>query len=90
MLLQAGAEVGLWKKPAKANDDNPSETASVTDKSAGNSSLAPETIGVPRTDVIEKNPTIIEDFNDEEEETRNRLIAHYSKLLPWIYYVLDK
>lgn len=26
----------------------------------------------------------------DEEEIRNKLIAHYSKLLPWIYYVLEK
>lgn len=26
----------------------------------------------------------------EEEASRSRLIAHYSRLLPWIYYILDK
>lgn len=25
---------------------------------------------------------------NEEEESKSKLIAHYSKLLPWIYYVL--
>ena len=27
--------------------------------------------------------------NQEEEEAKSKLIAHYSKLLPWIYYVLN-
>ncbi|XP_044588088.1 uncharacterized protein LOC123267492 [Cotesia glomerata] len=26
----------------------------------------------------------------DEEEVKSKLIAHYSKLLPWIYYVLEK
>ncbi|XP_012282104.1 uncharacterized protein LOC105700642 isoform X2 [Orussus abietinus] len=30
-----------------------------------------------------------EDIDPGEEEIKSRLIAHYSKLLPWIYYVLD-
>ena len=34
--------------------------------------------------------TNTESFNPEEEEKRNKLIAHYSKLFPWIYYVLEK
>lgn len=35
------------------------------------------------------------DTNNEEmdlvdEEAKSKLIAHYSKLLPWLYYVLAK
>lgn len=28
--------------------------------------------------------------SNDEEEIKSKLIAHYSKLLPWIYYVLEK
>ncbi|XP_024937748.1 uncharacterized protein LOC107264735 isoform X2 [Cephus cinctus] len=30
------------------------------------------------------------DINSSEDEIRNKLIAHYSKLFPWINYVLNK
>lgn len=34
------------------------------------------------------------DLNEEvdvvDEEAKSKLIAHYSKLLPWLYYVLAK
>ncbi|CAD6208197.1 GSCOCG00010450001-RA-CDS [Cotesia congregata] len=31
-----------------------------------------------------------QDVNDNEEEIKSKLIAHYSKLVPWIYYILEK
>lgn len=34
--------------------------------------------------------TNVGEFTVEEEESRSKLIAHYSRLLPWIYYVLSK
>lgn len=45
---------------------------------------------------LENNPTETIDenvdnvANNKVKEDRNDLIAHYSKLLPWIYYVLSK
>ena len=37
----------------------------------------------------EKNTAANSINNEGEEEAKSKLIAHYSKLLPWIYYVLN-
>ncbi|XP_034934865.1 uncharacterized protein [Chelonus insularis] len=38
----------------------------------------------------EEESGIVTEKNDgDEEDIKNKLIAHYSKLLPWIYYVLN-
>ncbi|XP_043278476.1 uncharacterized protein [Venturia canescens] len=64
---------------------------SSTDKNENSKALAESlTAGAVSETVTEVQPIAkTEEFDSEEEETQNRLIAHYSKLLPWIYYVLD-
>lgn len=38
----------------------------------------------------QKDKNVVNSINNvSEEEARSKLIAHYSKLLPWIYYVLN-
>lgn len=53
----------------------------------------------PKTIDLEEESEKVYDYNTDtnneemdlvDEEAKSKLIAHYSKLLPWLYYVLAK
>ncbi|XP_011298683.1 uncharacterized protein [Fopius arisanus] len=87
LVFESDESPGLYGEVADFwRDGGEEKIDEIVSSGDGGSGIIPPAPG----DLMDEAVTSVAEFTVEEEASRSRLIAHYSKLLPWIYYILDE